>query len=47
VAVVPLLDVLVVTDILFVLLTRLLLLHVRNHAAAGIAQIVHVVIFLN
>jgi len=41
----PLLDVLIVTDVLFVLLARLLLKHRLAHATA-VAQIVHRVIFL-
>ena len=41
----PLLDVLIVADVLFVLLTRLLLKHCLAHATV-VAQIVHRVIFL-
>ena len=42
----PLLDVLIVTDVLFVLLARLLLLKHRLAHAIAVAQIVHRVIFL-
>jgi len=43
----PLLDVLIVTDVLFVLLARLLLLKHRLAHATAVAQIVHRVIFLS